>query len=702
MSTHATCPYRVIPESQRWRNAFPKTGEHLLDPNEGKAPRFTFDKATPVATIGSCFAQNITARLVHHGYNFAAHRDDEVKYADLKDGETQSNFSAAYGNVYTARHLAQLMQRAYGAWQPEEDAWLVDGRYYDPIRPSVFAKGFPTDAALADARALHLANVRAVFENAKLLVVTLGLTEGWVNVTDGAAYPICPGCGFGTFDPAKYAFKNFTLDEVVADLSYFFTELRRRNPGINVILTVSPIPLIATYEQRHVVNSTVLSKSVLRVACDVICAKFDFIEYFSSYEIVNFGRDMSSYFTGDLRTVADSGIDHVMRVFFRRYCGDDIGAQANRVKYMEAWCDESYLSAPWYAGEKGGNAAPSPAEDARSGEGVQKSYVLNRVDLNQRFPHPQIGFRGRPFGVIERFKSAANPEGVKMDASGYWNHSDIRAFKGNAHKRIAIVGSSVIADFRNGFDQNVSSVVQRAFDDDGRTDVAVTNCGIVSSVSNQDLANLVYHALDLDPAVVVMLTGGSDTVCALVGDPRPGYTTNFHIWEQVLTSFRLWQDAANPDARGQIHAEFEDFSLSLEKRRQDAGFGSPEWLNAIFENYRRAVMKMRAVCLGAGVKLLLINAPTAAGYRLNHGKTFASPAQQDLYEIDVIERSRIFAEQVIPTTVPGSFVAVDWAAMFDDEPELPYVDRVHLTVPAYAKLGRRIYDEIRTRFGAGI
>ena len=582
------------------------------------------------------------------------------------------------------------------------------GRFFDPFRPSVHPAGFSSEAALNQARDIHLANVRTVFETADVLVVTLGLTEGWINLEDDATYPICPGCGFGIFNPSRYAFKNFSLEDTTDDLEDFLRKLRERNPRIRIVLTVSPIPLAATYERRHVLYSTVLSKSILRIVCDSMFRKFDNVDYFPSYEIVNFGKEMSSYFTGDLRTVADVGIDHVMTVFFRRFCGDDIESRAGCVKYMEAWCDESYLIAPWYSRNRGDQksadtlARHDTEASSRSKEiavsSPQKEYVFNRVDTNERFPHPLIGFRGRPNGIITRFVGPGNPHVVKMDHNGYWNSADIRNFMDDRRKRVAVVGSSTIADFQKPKDQNVCSLLQRRFTESGRDEVLVINCGIVTSVSTQDLANLTHHVLDLDPAVIVVYTGGSDVIGALVGDPRPGYTTNFHVWEEVLTSYRLWVDTGDRAEPRRINAEFDGFDLSLENRRRAAGFGSEEWLNAIFENYRRVVIKMRALCLGANAKLLLINQPTAPSYRLDHKKTFETPTHDDLYEIDVIRRSEIFRQYVIPRNVAGEFVAVDWASMFDDEPTLPYVDRVHSTVGGYEKIAARMFEEITRQF----
>ena len=76
----------------------------------------------------------------------------------------------------------------------------------------------------------------------------------------------------------------------------FIELLRRVNPKSEVILTVSPVPLFATAVDRHVLVSTTYSKSVLRVAGELLTASFEGVHYFPAYEIVagNFSRERTS------------------------------------------------------------------------------------------------------------------------------------------------------------------------------------------------------------------------------------------------------------------------------------------------------------------------------------------------------------------------------------------------------------------------
>ena len=189
----------------------------------------------------------------------------------------------------------------------------------DPFRPQVEPDGFADLAALRADRATHLAATRAAVEEADVLVFTLGLTEAWRSRHDGCVFPVAPGVSGGEWSPDDHEFVNFTVEEVTRGLDELCGLLRSVNPRLRVLLTVSPVPLIATYEDRHVLVSTTLSKAVLRVAADAAQRRFDFVDYFPSFELIAASSAGGQYLEPDLREVRDVGVAHVMRCFSRHY-----------------------------------------------------------------------------------------------------------------------------------------------------------------------------------------------------------------------------------------------------------------------------------------------------------------------------------------------------------------------------------------------
>ena len=310
-------PYRDLPDSAFWRRAVGGLPEGEVDPVV-EAP-FVIGRETPIATCGSCFAQHIARVLTQRGYNYLV---TEAAPDGDPDPESYGVFPARTGNIYSVRQLLQTFERAYGLFRPLDTAWRrEDGALVDPFRPQVRKAGFATVEALEADRKRHLAAVRAMFEDCQVFVFTLGLTEAWVSTRDGAVFPLAPGVAGGEPGP-DYAFHNFDVAEMAADLLRFIRRLRVVNPDVRMILTVSPVPLVATYEPAHVLAATTYSKAALRVVAEMVSRAEEGVCYFPSYEIITGPQARGRYFADDLRSVTDEGVARVMGVFGRHFLGE--------------------------------------------------------------------------------------------------------------------------------------------------------------------------------------------------------------------------------------------------------------------------------------------------------------------------------------------------------------------------------------------
>jgi hypothetical protein len=312
-------PYRNLPDYRLWRKAIADVPASEVDPFVS-AP-YRIGMSDRIVTAGSCFAQHVARYLRNAGLNFlVTETAHPITPPELAEQYGYGLFSARYGNIYTARQLLQLFQRVYGQFIPKEDYWReADGRYTDPFRPRIQEDRFQTLEEYRADREHHFACVRRAFEELDIFVFTLGLTECWISREDGAVYPICPGTGGGEFDPSKYKFVNFDVADVTEDLKQFISLLRSVNQRARIILTVSPVPLVATAEDKHVLVATTYSKSVLRVAAEALTRSCDDVTYFPSYEIITGSFSRGAYFAEDGRSILESGVAHVMRIFMRHF-----------------------------------------------------------------------------------------------------------------------------------------------------------------------------------------------------------------------------------------------------------------------------------------------------------------------------------------------------------------------------------------------
>jgi hypothetical protein len=307
-------PYKALPEQNFWKKGVFETQE-LIAPIMSK--KFTISPNDNLVTAGSCFAQNVAKHLKGNS-DVSFYTAEEIREGDPV-------FSGRYGNIYTAQQLLQLFDECESGNVDENCAIRrLDGRYVDVNRPYMYANGFETPQDVLNARREHIVAVRKVFRQADIFVFTLGLTEAWRSPNLERVFPICPGI-YSDDTSLEYEFKNYSFTETESAMNEFIHRISEINPNVKVILTVSPVPLTATYTKDHVLVATMHSKSVLRVVCSEMVSKHENAFYFPSYEMIaNAYTIDSAYSQENLREIKTDAIKDVMRFFDSEYMGKEV------------------------------------------------------------------------------------------------------------------------------------------------------------------------------------------------------------------------------------------------------------------------------------------------------------------------------------------------------------------------------------------
>jgi hypothetical protein len=312
------CPYDDLAQRAFFRNAILRRGDLALDPD----PNFALTMSSRVMSAGSCFAARIAQFIKTSGVNYLA-ADDRAATDDSVREETPNQFSLRYGNIYTVRHLLQLLLRATGVWVTEPPvARDKNGRYRNLARPAVLSYS-SIEALRADDRA-HLRNLLTLLGAADVFIFTLGLTEHWVDTAYDLVLPTTPGCGYGEFDPSRHRFRNASLADVADELSQCFGLLQQINPRLKILLTLSPVPLVATYTPTSAIEATFYSKSLLRQAIAQAIAAWpgQNVTYFPSYEIITNPHVIGENFEPDMRSISAAGVARVMAQFRQRFLAE--------------------------------------------------------------------------------------------------------------------------------------------------------------------------------------------------------------------------------------------------------------------------------------------------------------------------------------------------------------------------------------------
>lgn len=317
-------PYQNLEDRAFWRACVGRDDNDALA--QLWSPKLELCRTTPLMTAGSCFAQHLHRALVRGGWTVLQGEDMSTRLPNrLRHRYGYNLFSARYGNIYTARQFRQLVEQALSDAPPPALIWEKDGRYFDALRPAVEPEGLGTPDEVRHSRAEHMRAVRTVLEQAACIVLTLGLTECWIDRDTGLALPTAPGTIAGSYDPDRVDLHNLTQAEVIEDLRAARDLLRAHGLQARFLLTVSPVPLVATASGGHVGPATAYSKSVLRAASGELCMTDADFDYFPAYEIIASPIAGGPYFDQYARLPTDEGVQLVLRAFGQAL-GEDASA----------------------------------------------------------------------------------------------------------------------------------------------------------------------------------------------------------------------------------------------------------------------------------------------------------------------------------------------------------------------------------------
>lgn len=241
--------------------------------------------------IGSCFTQNIGSRCSNYQLS-----------------TTINPFGIVYNPVSIASQIERLISR-----KPyiDDEVFLQNGLYHTFDHHSCFSHQ-DRSVFLARINEELLENSKALI-NCDFLFITLGTAYAYTLIESNKLVANCHKY------PAKSFFqKLLTVEEVVADFSSLFSNLKQINPRAKVVLSVSPIRHL-----RDGFHANNLSKATLLLAISHIQTAFKDIHYFPAYEIVLDELRDYRFFAADMVHLSELAINYVWDRFSDSFFHDD-------------------------------------------------------------------------------------------------------------------------------------------------------------------------------------------------------------------------------------------------------------------------------------------------------------------------------------------------------------------------------------------
>ena len=238
--------------------------------------------ASNVIALGSCFAENLAIRLRERGLDVFFQKRSE----DLD-------------NLYAT------------------------SEFLDAIASNKETTSNPF--ALGEAQA---AVVRQRFLTADTIILSLGVSAAYFNRSTGEFMMPSTSVDSKHLFAISNQFRMLSVSENLSKLRTIVEKLRTLNESVKIVLTVSPVPLAATFDRPSAVQADTVSKSTLRVTVEELLSDGPRnIYYWPSFEIVRWlgahaPREMPPIFgadDGSTRHVSKWAVEMIIRLFLEHY-----------------------------------------------------------------------------------------------------------------------------------------------------------------------------------------------------------------------------------------------------------------------------------------------------------------------------------------------------------------------------------------------
>ncbi len=244
-----------------------------------------------VVLLGSCFSDNIGAKM--HGALINA---------------TVNPMGTLYNPMSIARGVQRLIECRPVAGQ---ELFMQGGVWNSYDFHSRHSK--PDKQVAIDHMNARIEQGHQALETAQLLTITLGTSIVYRLKATSEVVANCHKVPQHEFER-----KMATVGEMTDVLDAMLTALHEFNPGLKIILTVSPI--------RHIadgLDTNSLSKASLRVAIHEVMKRHrDYCDYFPAYEIMLDDLRDYRFYSSDMVHPSDVAVEYIWQAFQATYLDD--------------------------------------------------------------------------------------------------------------------------------------------------------------------------------------------------------------------------------------------------------------------------------------------------------------------------------------------------------------------------------------------
>lgn len=255
-----------------------------LNPSD---PGFGLTHSDALFLIGSCFSENIGELLIIHRFK---------------------TYINPHGIVFNPLSMAQSLDEIAEGKTTNPDFILKQGERYYSFAAHSSLSGSNRDELIEKLNAENH-HALAALKTAKVLILTLGSAYYYYHKSLGFTVSNCHRLAQQTFDK-----KLCSVEAAVTELDRALQKIETLNPGLKIILTVSPVKHL-----RDGVVENTLSKATLLLTCHNLAKGHSNRCYFPAYELVTDDLRDYRFYKEDLAHPNSQAIAYVWEKFSQTF-----------------------------------------------------------------------------------------------------------------------------------------------------------------------------------------------------------------------------------------------------------------------------------------------------------------------------------------------------------------------------------------------
>jgi hypothetical protein len=240
---------------------------------------------------GSCFSENIGQRFSDRKFNTVIN---------------------PFGNIYNPISIFKNISRTLNNQEVSDEEITFSNELYFSFFHHTLLANTNKEAYKLELNKLINESHKSILST-NVLIITLGTAWVYETKSDKAIVANCHKLPSSHFEK-----RLLNISEITASFSEMFKELKKLNPKLKVIFTLSPV--------RHIkdgIEENNISKSILRVAIQEIVDYYEDCFYYPAYEIINDDLRDYRFYEKDLIHPNEQAVEYIWQNFLEKVVSEN-------------------------------------------------------------------------------------------------------------------------------------------------------------------------------------------------------------------------------------------------------------------------------------------------------------------------------------------------------------------------------------------